>query len=93
MQNANGLVGYKGGHVIILYVNVQISYAKFVSTNCGKFNVDPNSVKMKYTCKFDPLMMVLLNDDEEMAKMFRFKDTCCVYVSSNTVCKYCFFDP
>ena len=29
-------------------------------------------------------MMVLLNDDEEMAKMFRFNDTYCyVYVSSN----------
>ena len=65
-------------------MNVQISYAEFVSTICCKLNVDPNSVNMHYTCKFDPLMMVLLNDDEEMAKMFRFNYSCSrVYVSSN----------
>ena len=29
--------------------------------------------------------MVLLNDDEELMKMFRFNDSyCCVYMSSNT---------
>ena len=40
---------------------------------------------MHYTCKFDHLMMVLLNDVEEIMKMFRFNDTCSlVYVSSNT---------
>ena len=68
VQNANGLFRYKGGQVITLYVNVQISYAEFVSKFCGKFNVDPNLVKMCYTCKFDPLMMVVLNNDKEMEK-------------------------
>ena len=61
MHNANGLVGYKDSQVITLYVNVQISYAEFVSTICEKFNVNPNSMKMYYTCKVDPLMMILLN--------------------------------
>ena len=42
-------------------------------------------MKFHYTCKFDPSLMVLLNDDEELMKMFRFNDSyCCVYVSSNT---------
>ena len=84
VHNSNGLVGYKGDRVITMYGNVQISYTKFISTIFGKFNVDPNSVKMHYTYKFDPLMMVLLNDDEEMAQIFRFNDTCCcVYMSLN----------
>ena len=64
---------------------MQISYVEFVSTICRKLNVDQNSMKMHYTCKFDPLMMVLLNDDEEMAKMFKYNDLCCrMYVSLNS---------
>ena len=48
MQNANGVVAYKGGWVITLYVNVQISYVEFVSIICRKLNVDPNSVKIHH---------------------------------------------
>ena len=36
------------------------------------------------TCKFDPLMFVLLEDDAEMMNMFKFNDNYCyVYESSN----------
>ena len=85
VHNANEVVLYKGGRVITLYVNVQISHVELVSTICRKLNVDPNSVKMHHTCKFDPLMMVLLNNDGERAKMFRFNDSCNrVFVSSNS---------
>ena len=48
VQNANGVVVYKGGWVITLYVNVQISYVEFVSIIRRKLNVDPNSVKIPH---------------------------------------------
>ena len=42
-------------------------------------------MKFHYICKFDPSLMVLLNDDEELMKIFRFNDSYCrVYVSLNT---------
>ena len=42
-------------------------------------------MKMYYTCKFDPTMLVLLEDDEEMRKIFRFHDTyCSVYATFDT---------
>ena len=39
--------------------------------------VDPNSVKLHYTCKFDPSMLVMLCDEEELLKMFKFNDMYC----------------
>ena len=39
---------------------------------------------MYYTCKYDPSMLVLLEDDVEMRRMFKFNDNYCyVYASSN----------
>ena len=85
VKDANGSIDYKGGQVITIFVNVNISYDKFVSLVCAKLMVEPNSVKLNYTCKFDPSLMALLNDDEELMKIFRFNDSYChVYVSSNT---------
>ena len=47
-------------------------------------SVDPNSVKLHYTCKFGPSMLVLLCAEQELLKMFRFNDMyCCLYVSLN----------
>ena len=84
VKDANGSIDYKGGQVITILVNVNISYDEFVSLVCAKLRVEPNSVKLNYTCKFDPSLM-LLNDDEELMKMFRFNDSYCrVYVLSNT---------
>ena len=85
VNDANWSIEYKGGQVITIFVNVNILYDEFVSLVCAKLRVEPNSVKFHYTCKFDPSLMVLLNDDEELMKTLRFIDSYCrVYVSSNT---------
>ena len=42
-------------------------------------------MKFHYTCKFDPSLMVLLNDEKELMKIFRFNDIYCrLHVSLNT---------
>ena len=85
VKDANGSIEYKSGQVITIFVNVNILYDEFVSLVCAKLRVEPNSMKFQYTCKFDPSLMVLLNDDEELMKMFRLNDSYChVYVSSKT---------
>ena len=71
--------------MITSLANVHISFDKFVSLVCCNLNVDPNTVKLHYTCKFDPSMMVLLRDKEELLKMFTFNDMYCrLYVSPKT---------
>ena len=70
VKDANGSIEYKVGQVITIIVNVNISYDEFVSLVCAKLTVEPNSVKFHYTCKFDTSLMVLLNDNEELMKMF-----------------------
>ena len=84
MKDVNGSIEYKGGQVITIFVNVNISYDEFISLVCSKLGFEPNFVKFHYKCKFDPSLMVLLNDEEELMKMFRFNDSYCrVYVLSN----------
>ena len=64
---------------------MHISCSEFVSIVCDRLNVRANSMKMQYTCKFYPTMLVLLEDDEEMRKVFRFNDTyCSMYATSDT---------
>ena len=42
-------------------------------------------MKMYYTCTFDPTMLVLLEDEEEIRKNFIFNDAYCfVYAASDT---------
>ena len=66
-------------------MKVHISFEEFVSLVYGNLSIDPNSVKLHYTCKFDPSMLVLLRDEQELLKMFRIKDMYCrLYVSSKT---------
>ena len=85
MKDANGSVEYKGAQVVTLCVNVHISFEEFVSLVYGNLSVDPNSVKLQYTCKFDPSMLVLLCNEQELLKMFRFNDMYCrLYVSPKT---------
>ena len=82
VKDANGLVEYKGGQVITLCVNVNISFEKFVLVVCGNLSVDPNLVKLHYTCKLEPSMLILLSNEQELLKMFRFNDMYCrLYVS------------
>ena len=66
-------------------MNVHIPYVEFVSIVCDRLKVESTALKMYYTCKFDPSMLVLLEDDAEMRKMFKFNDNYCyMYASSNT---------
>ena len=66
-------------------MNMYIPYVKFVSIVCDRLKVESIALKMYYTCKFDPSMLVLLEDDEEFKKTFKFNDNYCyVYASSNT---------
>ena len=85
MVKANRSIEYKDGQIITKFIKVHISYAEFVSIVCDRIKVHATSMKMLYTCKFAPTMLVLLEDDEEMRKMFRFNDTyCSMYVTSDT---------
>ena len=55
---------------------------EFVSLVYGNLSVDPNSLKLHYTCKFDQSMLVLLSNEQELLKMFRFNNMYChLYVS------------
>ena len=64
VKDANRSIKYKGGKVIILCVNVYISFEEFVSLVYGNSSFDPNSVKLHHTCKFDPSILVLLRDEQ-----------------------------
>ena len=65
-------------------MNMHIPYAEFFSIVYDRLKVESTELKMYYTCKFDPSMLVLLEDDAEMRKMFRFNDNYCyVYASLN----------
>ena len=83
-MKANGLIEYKGGRFITEIINVHISYVEFVSIVCDRLKVCATSMKMFYTCKFDPTMLVLLEDDEEMV---RFNDTYCSYSMAENISK------
>ena len=84
MVKSNGLIEYKDGRVITEIMNAQIPYFEFVSIVCDRLKVELTALKMYYTCKFDPSMLVLLEDGVEMRKMFKFNDNYCyVYTSSN----------
>ena len=68
MVKANGSIEYKGGRVITEIMNMHIPYAEFVSIILDRMKVESTSVKMYYTCKFDPSMLVLSEDDAKMRK-------------------------
>ena len=58
-------------------MNMHIPYVEFVSIICDRLKVESTALKMYYTCKFDPSMLVLLEDDAEMRKLFKFNDNYC----------------
>ena len=58
-------------------MNMHIPYVEFVSIICDRLKVESTTLKMYYTCKFDPSMLVLLEDDAEMRKLFKFNDNYC----------------
>ena len=85
MVKSNGLIEYKGGRVITEIMNVHIPYVEFVSIVCDRLKFESTALKMYYACKFDQSMLVWLEDDAEMRKMFKFNDKYCyAYASSNS---------
>ena len=67
-----------------MLVNVHMPLDEFVPLACGKLDLNSNSVKFYYTCKFELSILVELNNDEELRKMFRFNVMHCrVYLSMN----------
>ena len=65
-------------------MNVHIPYVEFVLIVGDRLKVELTALKMYYTCKFDQSILVLLEDDAKMRKMFKFNDKCCyVYASLN----------
>ena len=63
MVKSNGSIEYKSGQVITEIMNVHIPYAEFFTIVCDRLKVESTTLKMYYTCKFDPSMLVLLEDD------------------------------
>ena len=60
---SNGSIEYKGGRVITEIMNVHIPYAEFFSIVYDKLKIESTTLKMYYICKFDPSILVLLEDD------------------------------
>ena len=84
MVKSNGSIEYKGGRVITKIMNVHIPYVEFVSIVCDRLKFESTALKMYYTCKFVQSMLVLLEDNAEIRKMFKFNDKYCyVYASLN----------
>ena len=82
MVKSNGLIENKGGQVITEIMNMHIPYVEFVLIVCDRLKVESTALKMYYTCKFDQSMLLLLEDDAEMRKMFKFNEKYCyVYAS------------
>ena len=76
MVKSNGSIEYKGGRVITKIINVNNPYAEFFSIVCDRLKVELTALKLYYTCKFNTSILILLEDDAEMGKMFRFNDNC-----------------
>ena len=82
MVKSNGSIEYKGDRVITEIMNVHI-HVEFVSIVCDRLKVESTALKMYYICKFDQSMLVLLEDDVEKRKMFKFNDKYCYVYSLN----------
>ena len=72
-----GSVEYKGARTNYIVVSKNISHFEFVSKVCGELNLEPNSIKLDFTMKFDPSCLLSLHDDANIVKMFKFNDMFC----------------
>ena len=80
-KTAVGFVEYMVGRTNCIVVSKNISHFEFVSKVCGELNLEPNSIKLDFTVKFDPSCLLPLHDDADIVKMFKFNDMfCCAYV-------------
>ena len=72
-----GSIKYKGGWTNCIVISKNISHSEFVSKVCGELNLEPNSIKLDFTMKFDPSFLLLLHNDVDIVKMFKFGDMFC----------------
>ena len=75
-----GSIEYKGGRTNCIVVSKNISHSEFVSKVCGELNLEPNSIKLDFTVKFDPSCPLPLHDDADIVKMFKFNMFFSAYV-------------
>ena len=71
---AVGSVEYKGGQTYCIVVCKNISHSEFVSKVFGELYLEPNSIKLDFTVKFDPSCLLPLHNDAGIVKMFKFND-------------------
>ena len=69
-----GSIKYKGGRTNCIVISKNISHFEFVSKVCGEMNLEPNSIKLDFTVKFDLSCLLPLHDDTDIVKMFKFND-------------------
>ena len=94
VKTAIGSVEYKGGRTNCIVVSKNISHSEFVSKVCGELNLEPNSIKLDFTVKFGQSRLLLLHDDADIVKMFKFNDMFCrAYVFQCTEGGDGFIDP
>ena len=74
---AVGSVEYKGGQTNCIVVCKNISHSEFVSKVYGELYLEPNSIKLDFTVKFDPSCLLPLHNDADIVKMFKFNDMFC----------------
>ncbi|KAL6350754.1 hypothetical protein AAG906_028222 [Vitis piasezkii] len=77
VKTAIGSIEYKGGRTNCIVVSKNILHSEFVSKVCGELNLEPNSIKLDFTVKFDPSCLLPLHDDADIVKMFKFNDMFC----------------
>ena len=79
----NGAVKYIGGRTICIEIDKHMSYDEFRSRVYGTLNLQSDLVKLEFTVKFDPSLLIPLCDDASFASMLKRNDDYCrVYVSS-----------
>ena len=82
----NGATKYNGGRIIYIEIDKHMSHDEFKSRVCATLNLQSNLVKLEFTLKFDPSLLILLCDDASFTNMLRRNDVYCqVYVSSMDV--------
>ncbi|KAL6326109.1 hypothetical protein AAG906_000984 [Vitis piasezkii] len=70
-------VEYKGGQTNCIVVCKNISHSEFVSKVYGELDLEPNSIKLDFTVKFDSSCLLPLHNDVDIVKMFKFNDMFC----------------
>ena len=71
-----------------------MSHDEFRSRVCGTLNLQSDLVKLEFTMKFDPSLLILLCDDASFVSMLRRNDVYCwFYVSSAKRLTYNYPEP